>query len=109
MNNPPVNALGHALRVDLEKCLTEAQADPAVKAVVLTGTGRFFSAGADITEFSTGMKEPFLPPLINKIEAGEKPVVAAINGTALGGGLELALGCHWRVAATAGRQLRRSE
>jgi 3-hydroxyacyl-CoA dehydrogenase len=99
MNNPPVNALGHALRTDLEKCLTEAQADPAVKAIVLTGTGKFFSAGADISEFSTGMKEPFLPPQITRMEGSAKPVVAAINGTALGGGLELALGCHYRVVA----------
>ncbi len=105
MDNPPVNALGHALRVGLEKAFADANADPAVKAIVLTGTGRFFSAGADITEFSTGMKEPFLPPLIDKIEAGAKPVVAAVNGTALGGGLELALGCHWRVAGRDVRQL----
>jgi 3-hydroxyacyl-CoA dehydrogenase len=105
MDNPPVNALGHALRVGLEKAFADANADPSVKAIVLTGTGRFFSAGADITEFSTGMKEPFLPPLINRIEAGEKPVVAAVNGTALGGGLELSLGCHYRVAAKDVRQL----
>jgi 3-hydroxyacyl-CoA dehydrogenase len=105
MDNPPVNALGHALRVGLEKAFAEANADASVKAIVLTGTGRFFSAGADITEFSTGMKEPFLPPLINRIEAGAKPVVAAVNGTALGGGLELSLGCHYRVASKDVRQL----
>jgi 3-hydroxyacyl-CoA dehydrogenase len=105
MNNPPVNALGHALRADLERCLGEAQADPAVKAIVLTGTGRFFSAGADISEFSTGMKEPFLPPQITRMEGSEKPVVAAINGTTLGGGLELALGCHYRVVAKDVKQL----
>jgi 3-hydroxyacyl-CoA dehydrogenase len=105
MNNPPVNALGHALRVDLEKCLTEALADAAVKAIVLTGTGRFFSAGADISEFSSGIKEPYLQPQIARIEASDKPVVAAINGTALGGGLELSLGCHYRVAAKDVRQL----
>src|SRR5215813_6423784 len=105
MDNPPVNALGHALRLGLEKAFAEANADAAVKAIVLTGTGRFFSAGADITEFATGMKEPFLPPLINKIEAGAKPVVAAVNGTALGGGLELSLGCHYRVASKDVRQL----
>jgi 3-hydroxyacyl-CoA dehydrogenase len=105
MNNPPVNALGHALRVGLEKAFDEANADAAIKAIVLTGTGKFFSAGADITEFSTGMKEPFLPPLLDRIEQSAKPVVAAVNGTALGGGLELALGCHYRVASKDVRQL----
>jgi 3-hydroxyacyl-CoA dehydrogenase len=105
MDNPPVNALGHALRLGLEKAFAEANADAAVKAIVLTGTGRFFSAGADITEFKSEMKEPGLPTLIDKIEAGTKPVVAAINGTALGGGLELALGCHYRVAGKDVRQL----
>ena len=105
MNNPPVNALGHALRVDLDKCFDEAAADPAIKAIVLTGTGRFFSAGADIAEFATGIKEPFLPAQIARIEASDKPVVAAINGTVLGGGLELALGCHYRVVGKDVRQL----
>jgi 3-hydroxyacyl-CoA dehydrogenase len=105
MDNPPVNALGHALRVGLERAFAEANADAAVKAIVLTGTGRFFSAGADITEFKAEMKEPFLPQLIDKIEASTKPVVAAVNGTALGGGLELSLGCHYRVAAKDVRQL----
>ena len=105
MDNPPVNALGHALRVGLEKAFDEANADAGVKAIVLTGTGRFFSAGADITEFKSEMKEPYLPQLIDRIEASAKPVVAAVNGTALGGGLELALGCHYRVAAKDVRQL----
>src|SRR5262245_55290953 len=105
MNNPPVNALGHALRAGLEKAFNEANADAAIKAMVLTGTGRFFSAGADITEFRAPMKEPFLPQLIDRIEASTKPVVAAVNGTALGGGLELTLGCHYRVASKDVRQL----
>jgi 3-hydroxyacyl-CoA dehydrogenase len=105
MDNPPVNALGHALRSGLEKAFNEANADASVKAIVLTGTGRFFSAGADITEFKSEMKEPYLPQLIDRIEASAKPVVAAINGTALGGGLELALGCHYRVAGKNVRQL----
>jgi 3-hydroxyacyl-CoA dehydrogenase len=105
MNNPPVNALGHALRVGLEQAFAAANADAAVKAVVLTGTGKFFSAGADISEFKSAMKEPFLPQLIDTIESGSKPVVAALNGTALGGGLELALGCHYRVASKDVRQL----
>ncbi len=105
MNNPPVNALGHALRLGLQEAFNAANADPAVKAIVLTGTGKFFSAGADITEFRGEMKEPNLPPLIDHIEKSSKPVVAAVNGTALGGGLELALGCHYRVAGKDVRQL----
>jgi 3-hydroxyacyl-CoA dehydrogenase len=105
MNNPPVNALGHALRVGLEQAFAAANGDAAIKAIVLTGTGRFFSAGADISEFKAQMQEPLLPPLIDTIEKGSKPVVAALNGTALGGGLELALGCHYRVASKDVRQL----
>src|SRR5262245_47166980 len=105
MDNPPVNALAHAVRAGLEKAFNEANADAGVKAIVLTGTGRFFSAGADITEFKAEMKEPYLPQLIDRIEASAKPVVAAINGTALGGGLELAFGCHYRVAGKDVRQL----
>jgi 3-hydroxyacyl-CoA dehydrogenase len=105
MDNPPVNALGHALRLGLEKAFDAANADASVKAIVLTGSGRFFSAGADITEFRAEMKEPYLPQLIDRIEASAKPVVAAINGTALGGGLELSLGCHYRLAAKDVRQL----
>jgi 3-hydroxyacyl-CoA dehydrogenase len=105
MNNPPVNALGHALRSGLEKAFAEANGNATVKAIVLTGTGRFFSAGADITEFRSEMKEPYLTQLIDRIETSTKPVVAAINGAALGGGLELALGCHYRVAGRDVRQL----
>src|SRR5215813_4073029 len=105
MHNPPVNALGHALRVALAEALAAANADPGIKAIVLTGSGKFFSAGADISEFKAEMKEPFLPQLIDTLESGNKPVVAALNGTALGGGLELALGCHYRVAKRDVRQL----
>jgi 3-hydroxyacyl-CoA dehydrogenase len=105
MNNPPVNALGHALRVGLEQAFAAANADAGIKAIVLTGTGKFFSAGADISEFKAEMKPPYLPQLIDTIEQGSKPVVAALNGTALGGGLELALGCHYRIASKDVRQL----
>ncbi|MBX9590615.1 MAG: enoyl-CoA hydratase/isomerase family protein [Hyphomonadaceae bacterium] len=105
MDNPPVNALGHALRSGLQKAFAEANGDAGVTAIVLTGTGKFFSAGADITEFRGEMKEPLLPALIDTIEKSAKPVVAAVNGTALGGGLELALGCHYRVSTKEVRQL----
>lgn len=98
-NNPPVNALGAAVRDGLVAAMQEALADDAVKAVVIRADGRTFFAGADITEF--GKPNPNsvdLNTVINTIESSAKPVVAAIHGTALGGGLEVALGCHYRVA-----------
>ena len=99
LNNPPVNALSTALRAGIVAALAEAAADPAIKAIVMTGAGRGFCAGADITEFGKPPREPFLPDVIAAIEACPKPVVAAIHGPALGGGLEVALGAHARVAA----------
>ncbi|NYT84485.1 3-hydroxyacyl-CoA dehydrogenase NAD-binding domain-containing protein [Pollutimonas harenae] len=100
IQNPPVNGLGSAVRAALGKALDEAIADTDVLAIVLTGAGRFFSGGADIREFNTPLtlREPVLRDIINKLESSPKPTVAAINGIALGGGLELALGCHYRVA-----------
>lgn len=101
IDHPPVNSIGSQVRVGLDEQLNKALTDDAVKAVVLTGTGRFFSGGADIREFNTPKAQvrPLLRELIARIESADKPVIAALNGTALGGGLELALACHARVAA----------
>src|SRR5436190_18934804 len=97
-NNPPVNALGAAVRQGLVAAIGEAEADDAVKAVVIACEGQTFFAGADITEFGKPPVMPWLPEVVDTIENCSKPVVAAIHGTALGGGLEIALGCHYRVA-----------
>ncbi len=97
-NNPPVNALGHAVREGLVKAIEEADGDEGVKAVVIRCEGQTFFAGADITEFGKPMQMPMLPQVVDIIENCTKPVVAAIHGTALGGGLEVALACHYRVA-----------
>ncbi|MCL4773956.1 MAG: enoyl-CoA hydratase/isomerase family protein [Burkholderiaceae bacterium] len=101
MDNPPVNGLGHALRTGIVEGVRRAQADPAIKAIVLTGAGKAFSGGADIREFNTpkALAEPTLFTVIRTVEQCPKPVVAAIHSVAMGGGLELALGCHYRVAA----------
>ncbi len=98
LQSGPVNALGTALRQGILAAVDAAEADPAVKAIVLIGGGRMFSAGADITEFGKPQSGISLPDLLNRIEAASKPVVAAIHGNALGGGLETALACHYRVA-----------
>lgn len=100
MDNPPVNGLGLALRTGIVEGVRRAQADPAIKAIVLTGAGKAFSGGADIREFNTpkALTEPTLFTVIRTVEQCTKPVVAAIHSVAMGGGLELAMGCHYRVA-----------
>ena len=102
-DNPPVNALSHALRAGLLDGLKEAVADPAVGAIVLICAGRTFVAGADISEFGKPPQQPGLSDIVAAIEASARPVVAAIHGTALGGGLELALACHYRIAVPSAR------
>jgi len=99
IDNPPVNALGQALRADLARVIAEAGADPDVAAIVIAATGRAFIAGAAISEFGKPPVAPLLPDVLDAIETCRKPVVAAIQGVALGGGLEVALACHGRVAS----------
>ena len=97
-NNPPVNALGAAVRIGLDAGIKDAMANDAVKAVVIRCDGRTFFAGADITEFTKPPVMPQLPEVVDAIEACTKPVIAAIHGTALGGGCEITLGAHYRIA-----------
>lgn len=99
--NPPVNGLGLATRTAAVAGIRQALADEAVKAIVITGAGKAFSGGADIKEFNSpkALTEPTLHTLINVVEQSTKPVVAAIHSVCMGGGLELALGCNYRVAA----------
>ena len=97
-NNPPVNALGAAVRQGLVAAIEGAEADDAIKAVVIRCEGQTFFAGADISEFGKPMVMPMLPQVVDIIENCSKPVVAAIHGTALGGGLEVALASHYRIA-----------
>jgi 3-hydroxyacyl-CoA dehydrogenase len=101
LDNPPMNTLAHAMREAVMEQLQRAAADPSVQAIVLTGGGRAFCSGAEIREFNTpkAVAAPSVREIIAAIEALAKPVVAAIHGVAMGGGLELALGCHYRVAA----------
>ncbi|MCT8971869.1 3-hydroxyacyl-CoA dehydrogenase NAD-binding domain-containing protein [Microbaculum marinisediminis] len=99
IDNPPVNALSHAVRKGVFDAMAALREDSEVKAIVLACAGRTFSAGADITEFGKPPQPPALIEMINAIEAMPKPVVAALHGTVLGGGFEVALGCHHRIAA----------
>ncbi len=99
IDNPPVNALKTPIRARLYQLAEALDADPGISAVVLRGAGKLFVGGADIGEFDRPPETPTLPELILRVEAAAKPWVAAIHGHALGGGLEMALGCHYRVAA----------
>lgn len=101
LNNPPVNGLGHSTRQGIVDGMAQALADDAIQAIVITGAGKAFSGGADIKEFGSpkAMQEPNLLSVIDVIEHSTKPVIAALHTVVMGGGLELALGCHYRVAA----------
>src|SRR3974390_2000048 len=101
MNNPPVNGLGFDLRREIAEGLARAEADAKVRALVLIGSPRAFSGGADIREVGTPkpIAEPSLNTVVRLVENAAKPVVAAVSGACMGGGLELAMACHYRVAA----------
>ena len=99
VDNPPVNPLSDGVRTGLYECVTKAEEDDSIKGIVVTGNGRAFIAGADISEFGGNVEGISLNEVFNKLEHCSKPVVAAINGIALGGGLETALCCNYRIAA----------
>jgi len=105
LDHPPVNSLSFELRSQLLQALDAANADSAVEAIVLYGSDKVFSGGADINEFGSELanRSPSLPELIRAVEKSPKPVVAAVGGVCLGGGFELALGCHYRVFSTSAK------
>jgi len=100
IDNPPVNAASVAMRSGLAAAISRANDSAEIESVILTGAGKIFVGGADITEFGKPPVDPILPDVCQRIENSGKPVIAALNGAALGGGLEIALACHYRVAST---------
>lgn len=98
IDNPPVNALSTGVRRSLMSLAEELDADPSIRAIILLGAGKTFIGGADISEFDRALESPFMPDLVSRIERSAKPWIAAVQGAALGGGLELCLGCAYRIA-----------
>jgi 3-hydroxyacyl-CoA dehydrogenase len=103
VNNPPVNALAHAVRAGIKDGVEKGLADKDIAAMIIWCEGRTFIAGADIREFGKPVQQPILPDVVQFIENSSKPMIAAIHGTALGGGLEVALGCHYRIAVASAK------
>ncbi|MGB1192577.1 MAG: enoyl-CoA hydratase/isomerase family protein, partial [Pseudomonadales bacterium] len=102
INNPPVNALSQAVRAGIKDAVTKAQSDES-RVLLLQCAGKTFIAGADISEFGKPPLEPSLPDTLNSLEQSQKPVVCAIHGQALGGGFEVGLACHYRLAANSAK------
>ncbi|MBC08386.1 3-hydroxyacyl-CoA dehydrogenase NAD-binding domain-containing protein [Thalassospira sp.] len=98
INNPPINATSHSVRAGLVDALVQIDVNDDIRAAILICDGKTFIAGADVSEFGQPPKAPILPDVIKRLEATTKPIIAAIHGHALGGGLEVALGCHYRIA-----------
>ena len=99
IDNPPVNATSASVRQGLAEAIRKLESDPALKALVIRCEGKTFIAGADIKEFGKPMADPGLPLVMEMMDHSTKPIIAAVHGTVLGGGLEVALACHYRIAA----------
>ena len=99
IDNPPVNATSASVRQGLAQAIRRSEEDPAVRALVIRCAGRTFIAGADIKEFGKPLVEPGLPAVIAMMDRATKPIIAAVHGTVLGGGFEVALACHYRIAS----------